>query len=143
MEYVRRAGVVAIVIVAIRPDHRVVARDGDAPAEPVVGHRVTGSELGLLRPRSSGTVEYVRRAGVGATVIVAIRPDHRVVARDGEAAAEEAVRHRVTGNELELIEADTALPSRCQAPDRQRTHGDPSDHGSLSPTGDRRPHKSH
>ena len=106
VEYVRRARAVTADPIIIRPDNCVVARDGDGVTEAVVGTPISGHELGLLRPRSSITVEYVRRARVAHGVIVTVVtvcPDHRVVAGDSDADAKVIAGRTISGNELGLL----------------------------------------
>ena len=100
LEDVGRAGIAAVVIVAVRPDDGRVAADRDAVAEVVARRAVGGGELGDLRPARAGVLEDVGRAGIAAVVVVAVRPDDGRVAADRDAVAEVVAGRAVGGGEL-------------------------------------------
>ena len=86
---IRAAGVIAVVVVGIGPNHRHATRGSDAVAEVVLSGPIIRREFGDLLPGAIRLLLVdIRAAGGAASVVVGMCPNHRHAGIDGDADAE-------------------------------------------------------
>jgi len=75
-EHVRRAGIIAVVVIEKSPDHGGIPVHCNRDTEQIAGCAVAGGELLLLGPHARVAGEHVNRTGITAIVVVRRNPDH-------------------------------------------------------------------